>query len=222
MNPADLEAVFENFGAVLAYPDICEATTCCVLGYPHALGAPPAGDLRVIAASYQAKLASLAYVVDLPDFVVVILYCTLRTRTFLPPGVDTRWQLRNFKPCAGKGRALSDVVKRHGRALDAGASRSSLTQMAAQSPLRATDGGMRVVSPPSSGARELQLRVVELEAARRADEERVAAVEERCRIAEATLLSLRAELQFVRATASAALAVAQKRVAGAEEVYPRR
>jgi hypothetical protein len=221
MNSSDLEAVVENFGAVLVNRDIGDATTCCVLAFPHVLGAPPAGDLRVIASAYQAKLASLAYVVDLPDFAVVILYCTLRTRAFLPPGVDTRWQLRNFKPCAGKGRALSDLVKRHARALDAGAARSTLTQVAAQSPQRCTDGAMRAVAASSSGARELQLRVAELEAAQRADEERVAAVEKRCRIAEASLLSLRAELQFVRATASAALAVAQKRVAGAEEVYPR-
>ena len=69
-------------------------------------------------------------------------------------------------------------------------------------------------------ASHLLQRVADAESAALAAAARLTSVEERCRVTDAALLSLRAELKFVRATCNAALAAAQKRGAGVAEVYP--
>ena len=233
---ADFEAVVRTFSAVLAEVDTGDPTTCCVVAYPRAFGSPPASDFGGIGASYNVRLSSLPCVIDLPEYVAVILYCTLRTRAFLPPGVHRHWLARNFKPCAGKGRTLSDAVKRHGCALSAAAAQSPQRGMggslsAASAPpaesdlllrLRDSEARARAVEARAAALEEsLALRVADLEASARAAEKRAAAMEERCRLAEAEHLRLRAEVQLVRATASAALAAAQKRPFRAADAFPR-
>jgi hypothetical protein len=248
---AELELVVAAFGPLLASVRVEEASTCCVLLYPRECGSPPAGDWRVIADAYRGKQTSSApYVLELPDSVAAILYCGARTKAFLPPGVDRHWQARNFN-AAGKGRGLSDLVKRHGRSLDSSAGHLPRVYAAAQ--VHEVDAVSASPTPTLPSVRVMLQRVADAEAAAHAAEVRAAAVEEKCiaeafhllqrvvdaesaalaavarvasveersREADAALLRLRAELQFVRATANAALAAAQKRGGSVVEMYPR-
>jgi hypothetical protein len=277
---AELQTVVHAFSTALKDTGLQEAANCCLVAFPRIHGPTPLADLWVIASAYQDRQStSLPHVLELPDYVAVVLYCTARTRAFVPAGVDCNWVSRNVR--AENGRALSNIVKRHGRALDIDVARgpplspqsSSKAKLpAALSPssqryalqlesaasaglrpgagadaragelwrrvtdvevsilstaVRATELLQRVEGAEASAhaagvcAAELSQRVAEAEAGTRAALTRAAAAEERCRVAEAGLLSLRAELQFVRATATAGLAAAQRRATATAETYPR-
>lgn len=252
----ELQDAVRTFDEIVKDPHHGGSSTCCILAYSRALGPPPVEDLRAIVAAYGPLLSSAALaacVFELTDYVAVILYCELRTKAFLPAGLDKScWLVCNPKPTSkGKGRALSDVVKANSRALEAVAARDPRVHAGAQSPQRAIGGAFPAAPAPPS-VRELLLRVAELEAAAsvsvaaaraaearvaaveercraaeaelgrlRAAEARVAAVQERCRAAEAEHLRLRAEVQLVRALANSAHAAAQRRPAGAAEAFPR-
>jgi hypothetical protein len=207
MDPAELAA----FEAALRAEDIGESSTCCVLALSRAYGPPHANDLGAIARAYNAKLStSPPYVIELSGFVAVIVYCTLRTRVFLPTGVDSRWQLRNFKASAGHGRQLSDLVRRHGRPVDAVAAQDPRVLTAAQSPSRIIGGGSpaapaspfareplqraadaeRAFAPAQTSVRELLQRVAGAEGAARAAEARAADAEGIARAAEARVAAV--------------------------------
>jgi hypothetical protein len=217
----DAAVAIKAFSDALRGPPVSDYpySTCCLLSLPDTFQAAP-NDYAIIYRAYHRQLKH-AYILQLPGCAAaVVVYCELRCRAFMPPGLGAPWHARNVKAAVGmSGSVLSDIVRRSCTPLEVAAAQHL---QAAPSPMRCAvsdDTASPTARAPAGHLHAehvaLLARVEAAECDTAAAKERIIVLEEKCRSAEEAMVRIAAS-EVVAAAAEARITALEERCRAAE------